>query len=127
MTRAECGELLAPLVIAFRQEWDKPTWTVWFNRLKHEAVPVVKAAVDAVTSEDRAFPPTPGELLAECARQREKLTAPFTPCELCDHTGWRELEQNGVSRARRCDCYHDWQARLVEAGLVEPKQLTAAG
>ena len=37
------------------------------------------------------------------------------PCELCDDTGWKPLEENGVRRVVRCDCRRQvaGQQRLV--------------
>jgi DNA replication protein DnaC len=37
------------------------------------------------------------------------------PCELCDDTGWRPVELNGVRQVQRCDCRH---ARLGQQRLA---------
>jgi DNA replication protein DnaC len=39
-------------------------------------------------------------------------------CELCDDTGWRAIEQDGVRRVARCDC---WRAGLTNRLLDEAK------
>ena len=44
------------------------------------------------------------------------------PCELCDDTGWKTVETDGVRRVARCDC---WRARVVGhrlAGANIPKR-----
>jgi DNA replication protein DnaC len=38
------------------------------------------------------------------------------PCPRCDDTGWAPVEQNGVRRVVRCDC---WRARLGENRLAD--------
>jgi DNA replication protein DnaC len=36
------------------------------------------------------------------------------PCPLCDDTGWKTIESDGVSRVMRCDCVRETQsARLI--------------
>ncbi|PYR25247.1 MAG: DNA replication protein DnaC [Acidobacteria bacterium] len=35
-------------------------------------------------------------------------------CSLCDHTGWRPLEDNGVRRVVRCDC---WRQNAVAQAM----------
>jgi len=36
------------------------------------------------------------------------------PCPICDDTGWKPVEIDGVSRVTRCDC---WRARASDAQL----------
>jgi len=36
-------------------------------------------------------------------------------CAFCDDTGWRPIEQQGVRRVERCDC---WRARISAAALA---------
>ena len=36
-------------------------------------------------------------------------------CTLCDDTGWRAIEHDGVRRVTRCDC---WRARIGESRLA---------
>ena len=41
------------------------------------------------------------------------------PCALCDDTGWKPVEDNGVRRVVRCDCWRDrlGQTRLGDANI----------
>jgi DNA replication protein DnaC len=41
------------------------------------------------------------------------------PCPLCDDTGWRPVEEDGVRRVVRCDCWREnlGQKRLSEANI----------
>jgi DNA replication protein DnaC len=41
------------------------------------------------------------------------------PCELCDDTGWKPAEDNGVRKVVRCDCRRDLagQQRLASANI----------
>jgi DNA replication protein DnaC len=39
-------------------------------------------------------------------------------CELCDGTGWRPVERDGVRRVERCGC---WQVALVEKLLADAR------
>lgn len=41
------------------------------------------------------------------------------PCELCDDTGWKPVEQNGIRRVVRCDCWRDslGHQRLGDANI----------
>jgi DNA replication protein DnaC len=40
-------------------------------------------------------------------------------CPHCDDTGWRSIEENGVRRVARCECWRErvGQARLAEANI----------
>src|SRR4029453_18497277 len=38
------------------------------------------------------------------------------PCEFCDDTGWKPIEQNGIRRVVRCDCR---RARLGQERLAD--------
>ena len=38
------------------------------------------------------------------------------PCPLCDDTGWKPTETNGIRRVVRCDC---WRAQLGQHRLVD--------
>lgn len=46
------------------------------------------------------------------------------PCELCDDTGWRPVEDNGVRRVVRCDCKRTeaGQMRLASANIPKRYQ-----
>ena len=41
------------------------------------------------------------------------------PCPLCDDTGWKPVDENGVRRVVRCDCWREQvgQSRLVDANI----------
>jgi DNA replication protein DnaC len=41
-------------------------------------------------------------------------------CPLCDDTGWKALEQGGVRRVVRCDCWHEHVGRRRLAGASIP-------
>ena len=38
------------------------------------------------------------------------------PCPLCDDTGWKPIEEGGVRRVVRCDC---WRERVVHGRLAD--------
>jgi DNA replication protein DnaC len=40
------------------------------------------------------------------------------PCAICDDTGWKIVERDGVRRAVRCDC---WRAATVERRLADAR------
>ncbi len=46
------------------------------------------------------------------------------PCPFCDDTGWRRVEEVGVSRVVRCDCWREQvgQKRLAEANIPKRYQ-----
>jgi DNA replication protein DnaC len=47
---------------------------------------------------------------------------PAMPCSLCDDTGWKAVETNGVRRVERCDCWRDaLTGRLMEQARVPPR------
>jgi DNA replication protein DnaC len=41
------------------------------------------------------------------------------PCEICDDTHWKPIDENGVRRVVRCDCWRDTvgQQRLADANI----------
>jgi DNA replication protein DnaC len=44
------------------------------------------------------------------------------PCPLCDDTGWKPVEANGVRRVDRCDCWREGlAARLLDHARVPPR------
>lgn len=44
------------------------------------------------------------------------------PCELCDDTGWRPVERDGIRRVERCECWREGvTARLLEDARVPPR------
>ncbi len=43
-------------------------------------------------------------------------------CSLCDDTGWKPVEEHGVRRVDRCDCWRQGlSARLLEQARVPPR------
>jgi DNA replication protein DnaC len=46
------------------------------------------------------------------------------PCELCDDTGWKPLEEKGIRRVVRCDCWRDsvGHQRLSDANIPKRYQ-----
>ena len=43
-------------------------------------------------------------------------------CPLCDDTGWKPVDENGVRRVERCDCWREGlTARLLEQARVPPR------
>jgi len=44
------------------------------------------------------------------------------PCDLCDDTGWKAVETDGVRRVVRCDCWREGlAARLLEDARIPPR------
>ena len=52
-----------------------------------------------------------------------------TPCPLCEGTGWKSVEESGVRRVIRCDCWRDrvGHTRLVEASIPKRYQHCTLG
>jgi DNA replication protein DnaC len=46
------------------------------------------------------------------------------PCPLCDDTGWKPIEENGIRRVVRCDCWREQigASRLAEANIPKRYQ-----
>jgi DNA replication protein DnaC len=43
-------------------------------------------------------------------------------CDLCDDTGWKSVEADGVRRVGRCDCWREGlAARLLEESRIPPR------
>jgi DNA replication protein DnaC len=51
------------------------------------------------------------------------------PCELCDDTGWKPVDDNGIRRVVRCDCRRDLagQQRLASANIPRRYQHCTIG
>jgi len=51
------------------------------------------------------------------------------PCPLCDDTGWKPVDDNGVRRVTRCDCWRDGvgRQRLLEAHIPRRYQHCTLG
>ena len=130
MTRTECVGLLEPLRLAMGVEVDQPTWTVYFRALHDLPVQLLLAAVDRALKSSTRFMPKPGELrqFAEDARTALMASVQYVPCAQCDETGWEGIEIDGVTRARRCGCWHRHQEKIQALGVGhEPLALPAGG
>jgi DNA replication protein DnaC len=47
---------------------------------------------------------------------------PFVPCPICDDTGWKSIEVDGVSRVARCDCWHQRSFESLLKGARIPRR-----
>jgi DNA replication protein DnaC len=53
-------------------------------------------------------------------RYNDPLT--IMPCHICDETGWKHVETDGVHRVVRCDCWREGlTARLLEDARIPPR------
>ena len=44
------------------------------------------------------------------------------PCELCDDTGWKAVETNGIRRVERCDCWRGTlTTRMLDEARIPPR------
>jgi DNA replication protein DnaC len=44
------------------------------------------------------------------------------PCPLCDDTGWKPVEADGVRRVERCDCWRDaLTSKLLDTARIPPR------
>ena len=44
------------------------------------------------------------------------------PCPLCDGTGWKPIEDHGVRRVVRCDCWREQTAaQALEQAMIPPR------
>lgn len=131
MERNAFVELLNPLVLATRTEFDLPTWNAYFRALADVSEPLFAATVDGLLREPLAFFPKAGELRQACEKQRRVLLAAhrYDGCVECeDSIGWRPLLVDGVARVDRCPCKARYKARLAAMGLdVQVTPLVAPG
>ena len=44
------------------------------------------------------------------------------PCAICDDTGWKTIEVDGVSRVTRCDCWHQRSFESLLKGARIPRR-----
>lgn len=44
------------------------------------------------------------------------------PCPICDDTGWKTIEVDGVSRVARCDCWHQRNFELLLKSARIPRR-----
>lgn len=121
MTREEFVSTLSPLVLAMRADFDKPTWTAYYQALENIPAPLFREAVATAMQQDREFFPKANELraLAERARQTVLATHPYDGCWECEHSkGWRPILVNSVPRVERCPCFERHRLTLAALGVV---------
>ena len=53
---------------------------------------------------------------------RPVSSSTLMPCPLCDDTGWKPVERDGVRRVERCDCWRDSISRQRLADANIPKR-----
>ncbi len=52
----------------------------------------------------------------------QRLIDQIMGCDLCDDTGWKPVETDGVRRVERCDCWRDGLTqRLLEDARIPPR------
>jgi hypothetical protein len=131
MTLQECTAILAPLALALRTDIDDPTFRVYHQDLRDLPGPLLQAAAHVARRDpERKFFPTVPELRALCQQCRVAILEahPYRPGECCNGTGWLESEPNGVTFAKRCDCWRRWvnEVNELQSGRrVERAQLPA--
>lgn len=108
MSREEFREILLPLTLAMRAEFDAPTWAAYYVALKDIAPQVLRLAVESLLRESREFFPSAGTLRGIAERQRRVLLAayPYEGCAECEgHIGYRTIQgAAGQPVVERCPC-----------------------
>lgn len=115
--------ILTPLLLAMRVDFDLATWAAYYRVLSDVSVPVLEAAVDAISREPREWFPKAGELRGVCEQQRRQLVAahPWTACCLCeDSPKWRAVLVEGVTRVEKCPCVEQHRMSLKDQGILDP-------
>ena len=124
MQRSEFVEILEPLVLAMRAEFDQPTWTAYFRALEDVPAGVLSVAVQSLLREPLEFFPKAGELRATAERQRRVLLAayPYDGCAECeDQRGFRTvITDGGQKTVTACPCKERHRSMLARMGVVEP-------
>lgn len=127
MTREEFRALLTPLVLAYRAEFDSPTWKAYYRALEDVPDALLVAAVEKSFRAVTPFMPKPGELraLAEI-RRREMIEAhPYDRCPECNFIGKVAIREPGKPATyRACRCWDAYQAKIAKLGIsLEPLAL----
>jgi hypothetical protein len=128
MTRKEFKSIIEPVAVSMRADFDEPTWLTYYAALKDVEPGLLRAAALKVAQSISPFFPKPGELraLAEQARVDLSAARKFVACDDCSGSGWETfIDDNGISRVRRCPCWHAHQQRLADGGLSSPIHLEA--
>lgn len=106
------------------------TWSVEATRAKVETYlsvleiysdDQVRAACQNIMRHDRAFPPSAGELRAECERVTVSMLPPVSRDRNLPPPDKRTDEEKAASRARVAKIYAEWKAGLPasDAGLAK--------
>lgn len=128
MTLQECTAILTPFALAMQADMDKPKFRAYHRVLESIPAPLLEAALEKASRQERRFGNFPGanELAALAERERLALraAAKFDGCEACNGSGWASILVDGVSRVTRCACWKAHQARLEQLGAgTEPLAL----
>lgn len=129
MTREAFRALLTPLVLAYRAEFDSPTWTAYYRALEDVPDGLLQVAVERALRGAGAFMPKPGELRAAAeVRRREVIEAhPYERCSECHHHGIVRIAGTIPPKYKPCRCWERYQEKLVDLGItLEPLALPAA-
>lgn len=121
MDRDQFVSILSPLVLSMRADFDKPTWTAYYQALSNIPAPLFQAAVAAVMQEAREFFPKANELRGHAERARLQVMAatPYEGCIACEHSrGWRAIVDDGIPRVQRCPCLERHRQTLAALGVV---------
>lgn len=121
MDRDEFMAVLTPMLLGLNVEFDQPTWTVYFQKLRDIPQVLLAAAVDralAAPRDDKYEPVRPAvptlRRYAEQARLAIRAAEPYG-CEACqDARGWQIVTVDGVQHVERCPCVAE-RARRLEA------------
>lgn len=122
MERNDFRQVLSPLVLGMRADFDQPTWAVYYAALRDVPAVLLESAVAVMLREPREFFPKVGEIRAACERQRRVLLAanPHEACAECEMSkGWRSVLVGNVPKVERCPCVSRHQAKLKGMGLLE--------
>lgn len=120
MSERDFAMALAMLAEAFGEKGLTPVRIEAYHKgLKDVPLPLLNAAVRKGI-ETRSWFPKVAELRhdAEVCRRELMDRHTFEACQLCEASGWRQVEVDGVARVTRCTCWKDWQQRLTELGVT---------
>jgi len=118
MTREQFRDILGPLVLALRADFDLPTWMVYFRALADVPAQLLASAVERA-AKSCTFMPKPGELrtFAEDARTALFKAHQYVGCADCeDSRGWRTVTYPDGARQERCPCRLRYQQKMEQLG-----------
>lgn len=130
MTYDEFKAVTIPLAIQLGAEWDAPTWRLYHRAVENIPLALYATAI-AKAAETRTKMPSASQLreLAEAERQALIAAHRYNPeeCEQCNHTGWVNVEVDGILRVQRCICWKMHLDKLARLGVgTQPLALPAA-